>query len=99
MGNPWIATQLVVGNEERAATSWEGIVRAIARAREAARIDALILWPSAEPGLTGELARACRSLCIRPLLWFPVLSDAPGVPQRTESLVENCAGSRGQGTR
>jgi hypothetical protein len=98
MGNLWIATQLVAGNEGRTATSREGIVRAIARAREAARIDALILWPSAEPGLTGELARACRSLGIRPLLWFPVLSDAPGVPQRTESLVKNCTGSRGQGT-
>ena len=97
MGSSWIATQLVAGKEERAVFSREKIVEAIARAKDTARIDALIIWPSAEPGLTGELARACRSSGIRALLWLPVLSDAPDVEQSIDSLVMSCNGVRGHG--
>lgn len=95
---PWIATQMVIGSRERAMFTLAGVVQAIAKARDIARIDALILWPSVEPGLTGELARACRSRGIRVLLWLPVLSDAVAVTQRTDSLVVSCDGVRGQGT-
>jgi hypothetical protein len=97
MGNRWIATQLVIGSRERETLTRTEIVDAVARARDVARIDALILWPNTEPGLTAELARACRSRGIRVLLWLPVLSDGPGVEQRIDSLVMSCEGVRGQG--
>jgi hypothetical protein len=98
MGSPWLATQLVIGRRESETLRRAQIVDMIARARDVARIDALILWPNVEPGLSGELVRACRSRGIRALLWLPVLSDAVGVAQRTDSLVVSCNGVHGQGT-
>jgi hypothetical protein len=98
MGKPWIATQLVISRRERETLRRAQIVDVVARARDAARIDALILWPSTEPGLTAELVRACRALGLRTLLWLPVLGDAPGVEQRTDSLVMSCEGARGHGS-
>ncbi len=98
MGNPWVATQLVIGSREREMLGRAAIVDAIARARDIAGIDALILWPSSEPGLTAELARACRERGVRTLLWTPVLSDALGVQQSADSLIEDCEGARGHGS-
>jgi hypothetical protein len=97
MADPWIATQLAIGAADRAAFSDVSIEDAIAQARDVAHIDALILWPSAEPGLAEKLARTCRSRGIRAFLWFPVLSDQPGLPQPVSSLVMNCMGTRGHG--
>jgi hypothetical protein len=98
MVNFRIATQLAVGTAERAAFTDTQIEEAIALARGVARVDALMLWPSAQPGLTGRLARACRLQGIRPLLWFPVLCDLPGGPPPGRWLVESCTGGRGHGT-
>jgi hypothetical protein len=102
MGKAWIATQIVVSRDEISKLSRAELVRgltgAVARARELAHIEAVLLWPTAEPGLTSELARGCRSVGVTPLLWFPVLSDAPGAQQPEESLVMSCEDVRGHGT-
>lgn len=98
MPERWVATQLAVGNSERTAFSDRHIGDVIARARDLARIDALLIWPGVAPGGLETIARACRSQGITPLLWFPVLCDLPGgSKQRADSLVENCEAHRGHG--
>ncbi len=98
MGKPWIVTQLVIGRKERQTLKRDGIVDAIARAKDLACLDALVIWPNSEAGLTAELVRACRALGVRTLLWLPVLGDAPGVEQKADSLVMSCEGTRGHGS-
>jgi len=102
MGYPWIATQMVIGSDARSSVPREELVlsvsRAVVRAKEMAHIESLILWPAAEPGLTRELAAVCRATGVTPLLWFPVLSDSPGVPQPEETLVRSFGGTRGHGS-
>ncbi len=101
MEEPWIAAQMVIGSEERATRDRTGLVRsilhAVARARDLAHLDALILWPHPDADLNREIARGCRSEGVAPLLWFPLLSDAPGVPQPPECLVMSCDDARGHG--
>jgi len=98
MVGPWIATQLFVGKNELSAVTRARIGNAIARAQELARIDAVMIWPSAVPGLTEELVRASRHSGIAPFLWFPVLADVPGFPVPADSLTLNSDGSRGNGS-
>jgi hypothetical protein len=97
MTDPWIATQLFVGRNDPAAVSRARLADAIARAKELARIDAVMIWPSAAPGLTEELVRASRALGISTYLWFPILADVPGIPAQPDSLTVGCDGTRGNG--
>jgi hypothetical protein len=97
MLHPIVATQLFVGRKERETLRRTQIADVIARARDVAHIDALILWPNNEPGLSAELVRTSRAHGVRTLLWLPVLSDTPGVEQGIDSLVMGCEGLRGQG--
>jgi hypothetical protein len=98
MRKPWIATQLFVGKGGMSSITRALIGNAIARAKELAHIDAVMIWPSAVPGLTGELVRAVRDGGISPFLWFPVLADVPGIPVPADSLTLNSDGSRGNGS-
>ncbi len=95
---PWIATQLFVGKNETSAATRARVGDAIARVRELARVDAVMIWPSAAPGLTEELVRAARNCGISPFLWFPILADVPGAPVPLDSLTRNSDGSRGNGS-
>jgi hypothetical protein len=92
---------MVIGSDARSRLPREELVlsvsRAVVRAKKLAHIESLILWPPAEPGLTRELAGVCRAAGVTPLLWFPVLSDSPGVPQPEDTLVMSCDGTRGHG--
>ncbi|MGD0725035.1 MAG: hypothetical protein ABSB63_05675 [Spirochaetia bacterium] len=98
MMGPWIATQLFVGKNGMSAVTRARIGDAIARAQELARIDAVMIWPSAVPGLTEELVRASRNSGISPFLWFPILADVLGVPVPPDSLTLSSDGSRGNGS-
>ncbi len=97
MAGYWIAAQLAVGSAERSAFTDSQIEDAIARGRDLARLDALLLWPAADPRLMERLIRACRSRHVRPYLWFPVLCDLPGAEAPVASLVMSCTGNRGHG--
>jgi hypothetical protein len=97
MAGYWIAAQLAVGSVERSTFTDSQIEDAIARGRDLARLDALLLWPSADPRLMERLIRACRSRHVRPYLWFPVLCDLPGAQVPVASQVMSCTGSRGHG--
>ncbi len=97
MAGYWIAAQLAVGSAERGTFTDSQIEDAIARGKDLARLDALLLWPSADTRLMERLVRACRNRRVRPYLWFPVLCDLPGAEVPVTSLVMSCTGSRGHG--
>ena len=60
MAGHWIAAQLAVGSVERGTFTDSQIEDAIARGKDLARLDALLLWPAADPKLMERLVRACR---------------------------------------
>jgi hypothetical protein len=94
MKQPWIAAQIVPGTG--GAARGKGGPEAIPRAAETARLDALIVWPAADPILEDHLL-AARAAGLRTYLWFPVLADLPGLPVENDDATISFDASRGHG--
>ncbi|MDR0362099.1 MAG: hypothetical protein LBJ46_05365 [Planctomycetota bacterium] len=92
--HPRVVGQLALGAAERRRFTVHGILDRLGRARELARLDALLFWPSGDAAVDGTVRGFCRENGVETYLWLPVFADS-GFDPDPEDLVEDAWGGRG----
>ena len=92
-----IIGQLALGPSDLKRFPAGDIVERLRLAAKAAKLDALVLWPSGDDALDRRVRSEARALGLELHLWLPALADTHSEPAETE-LTVNAWGTKGHGS-
>jgi len=94
MNKKWIGAQIVLNNNPNIAGD---LKKKLKKTKEILDLDALIVWSDVDKKYFDLVKDICAEFEIKTYLWYPVLSDTPGIKIEQEQAVKTFNGLRGHG--